>query len=89
METVWTTTVAELLPHEGYKPNDGSFASVSPITDGEHVFGSFGSRGLYCLDLTGRVPDQGEVIASSSRTTRFSSSVSGVGGRALKTPARD
>ena len=53
--TVWTTTVAELLPHEGYKPNDGSFASVSPITDGEHVFASFGSRGLYCLDMKGKV----------------------------------
>lgn len=54
-KTVWQTKVAELLPHEGYKPNDGSFASVSPITDGEHVFASFGSRGLYCLDMDGKI----------------------------------
>ena len=53
--TIWQTKVDELLPHEGYKPNDGSFASVSPITDGEHVFASFGSRGLYCLDMSGNV----------------------------------
>lgn len=52
---IWQRKVAELLPHEGYKPDDGSFASVSPITDGEHVFASFGSRGLYCLDMSGDV----------------------------------
>lgn len=54
-KTIWQTSVAELLPHEGYKPNDGSYASVSPITDGEHVFASFGSRGLYCLNMAGKI----------------------------------
>jgi len=30
-------------------------ASASPVTDGEHVFAFFGSRGLYCLDTGGKL----------------------------------
>src|SRR5262249_11491784 len=33
----------------------GSLASASPVTDGEHIFVSFGSYGLYCLDLDGKL----------------------------------
>jgi outer membrane protein assembly factor BamB len=33
----------------------GSFASNSPVTDGEHVFAFFGSRGLYAYDLEGNL----------------------------------
>jgi len=46
--------VREELPHEpGH--TTASQASASPVTDGEHIFASFGSRGLYCLDLDGKV----------------------------------
>ncbi|MBW7905179.1 MAG: PQQ-binding-like beta-propeller repeat protein [Phycisphaerae bacterium] len=51
---VWQTKVHEQVPHEGTHP-DGSFASPSPVTDGEHVFAYFGSYGLYCLDFSGKV----------------------------------
>lgn len=34
---------------------DGSWASGSPITDGEFVYAYFGSQGLYCLDRDGNV----------------------------------
>src|SRR5436853_233002 len=32
----------------------GTGASGSAVTDGEHVFASFGSYGLYCLDFDGK-----------------------------------
>lgn len=49
----WRHTACETKPHEsGHE--DGSQASSSPVTDGEHLLAYFGSRGLYCLDLTGK-----------------------------------
>lgn len=50
----WRRTVAEEVPHEGHH-NTNTFASASPITDGERLYASFGSRGVYCLDLEGNV----------------------------------
>lgn len=49
---LWQKTAMEVLPHEGHHPT-GSFAPYSPVTDGEYVWASFGSRGLYCYDLDG------------------------------------
>lgn len=51
---LWDRKVNECVPHEGTHP-DGSFASASPVTDGEFVYASFGSYGLYCLDMKGEV----------------------------------
>ncbi|MCG9127963.1 PQQ-like beta-propeller repeat protein [Candidatus Poribacteria bacterium] len=51
---IWQKTLRETTPHEGIH-SDGSFASNSPITDGEHIFAYFGSRGLYCLDMKGNL----------------------------------
>lgn len=51
-ETLWKKTLREEVPHEG-NHNDGSLAPASPITDGEHLYAHFGSRGLYCLTLEG------------------------------------
>ena len=53
-KVLWKRVVREEFPHEGGH-NTGSLASNSPITDGEHVFAFFGSRGLYCLDLKGEL----------------------------------
>ena len=50
---LWERTAAEAAPHEGHHRQYGSFASASPVTDGEHIYASFGSRGLYCYDLEG------------------------------------
>jgi outer membrane protein assembly factor BamB len=53
-EIVWQKTLREALPHEqGHYT--GSLASSSPVTDGEHVFAFFGTFGLYCLDVEGRL----------------------------------
>lgn len=51
-KTIWQRTACEVVPHEGHHQT-GSFASASPITDGKHLYVSFGSRGLYCYDLEG------------------------------------
>ena len=51
---IWNTTVREEVPHEG-KHQTGSFAPNSAVSDGEHLFAHFGSRGLFCLDLNGKV----------------------------------
>lgn len=51
---IWQKTLREEFPHEGTH-RDGTWASNSPITDGEHLYAYFGSRGLYCLDLDGNL----------------------------------
>lgn len=33
----------------------GSWASNSPVTNGEHIYAYFGSHGLYCLDMEGQI----------------------------------
>ena len=51
---LWQRTVRTRRPHEGGHYT-GSQASHSPVTDGEHLFAFFGSGGLYCLDLDGKL----------------------------------
>jgi len=50
----WQKVVKEELPAERTHEL-GSWASNSPVTDGENIFAFFGSRGLYCLDMKGNV----------------------------------
>ena len=52
---LWERAATEATPHEGFHAQYGSFASHSPVTDGEHVFAYFGSRGVYCYDLDGQL----------------------------------
>ncbi len=54
-EILWQRTAAKVVPHQGYRPGQGSFASESPVTDGRHVIAYFGSRGIYCYDLDGNL----------------------------------
>ena len=51
---LWEQVATTATPHEGHHAQYGSFASNSPVTDGEHVFAYFGSRGLYAYTLDGR-----------------------------------
>ena len=51
---VWRRTVATRQPHESTHES-ATWASNSPVTDGEHVLSFFGSNGLYCLDTSGRL----------------------------------
>lgn len=54
-KVLWERVAKVATPHEGYHPKYGSFASNSPVTDGQHVYAFFGSRGLYCYDLEGKL----------------------------------
>lgn len=51
---LWQETVREELPHQGHHRDHG-FASFSPVTDGQLVWASFGSRGLHCFDMEGNL----------------------------------
>lgn len=48
----WKKVLREEVPHEGTHAT-GTWASNSPVTDGEHLFAYFGSHGLFCLDMKG------------------------------------
>lgn len=65
---LWRRTVKELIPHEGHH-KDASFASSSPVTDGERLYCWFGSSGLFCFDLDGKLlweRDLGKVHVGAS-----------------------
>jgi len=65
---VWQQVAREEVPHEGHH-RDGTFASPSPVTDGEHIIAYFGSRGVYCYDMAGKLKwseDLGDMKTSNS-----------------------
>ncbi|MEC9091565.1 MAG: PQQ-binding-like beta-propeller repeat protein [Planctomycetota bacterium] len=53
-KTLWEKTSVEATPHQGVHQTN-NFASASPCTDGKHVYAFFGSRGLYCYTLDGKL----------------------------------
>lgn len=54
-KVLWERVAKIATPHEGYHRTYGSFASNAPLTDGRYVYASFGSRGIYCYDLNGKL----------------------------------
>ncbi len=67
-QEVWRRTAVSKIPHEGAH-QDNNFASASPLTDGKRLYCWFGSAGLFCFDLEGRLlweRDLGEVKVGSS-----------------------
>jgi outer membrane protein assembly factor BamB len=52
---VWERTAREEPPHEASHQDNGTWASASAITDGEHVIASFESRGIYAYDMNGKL----------------------------------
>lgn len=52
---LWKQVAVVEKPHEGYHARYGSYASNSPVTDGKRLYVSFGSRGIYCYDLNGKL----------------------------------
>ena len=49
---IWERAVGTLVPHEGHHL-DNSWASGSPVTDGEVLIAHFGSYGTFAYDLEG------------------------------------
>jgi outer membrane protein assembly factor BamB len=54
-KTLWERVAKVATPHEGYHRQYGSFASNAPLTDGRYLYATFGSRGIYCYDLNGKL----------------------------------
>jgi outer membrane protein assembly factor BamB len=51
----WEKTVREETPHERSHTDNGTWASSSAATDGEHIIAFFESRGLYAFDMEGKL----------------------------------
>jgi outer membrane protein assembly factor BamB len=51
---LWEQTATVTRPHQKTHETNG-FASASPCTDGEHIYAHFGSRGLYCYTMDGKL----------------------------------
>jgi outer membrane protein assembly factor BamB len=52
-KVLWERVAREEVPHEASHQDNGTWASASAVTDGEHVIASFESRGIYCYDMKG------------------------------------
>jgi outer membrane protein assembly factor BamB len=52
-QVVWERVAREQEPHEQAHVDNGTWASASPVTDGERVYAHFESFGLYAYDLDG------------------------------------
>ncbi|MBC7965646.1 MAG: PQQ-binding-like beta-propeller repeat protein [Fuerstia sp.] len=50
----WQEVATEQVPHEGHHDSH-TYAAGSPTTDGERVYASFGSRGIFCYTLNGEI----------------------------------
>ena len=53
-DKLWERVARVERPHQGVQPSN-SFSSGSPVTDGERIYASFGSSGLYCYDFEGNL----------------------------------
>lgn len=61
---LWHRVAVELVPHEG-RHGTNTYSSGSPVTDGQRLYVTFGSHGLFCYDLEGNLiwqRDLGDMI---------------------------
>jgi outer membrane protein assembly factor BamB len=68
-ETIWERVATEQEPHEAGHLNS-TWASSSPITDGERVYAYFESFGLYAFDMDG-VPLWGRDFGDKAMRSQF------------------
>ena len=54
-KVVWEQTAREAEPHEAAHNDNGTWASSSALTDGEHIIAPFESQGLYAYDMSGKL----------------------------------
>ena len=64
---VWQQTAREEAPHEASHQDNGTWASASAMTDGQHVIASFESRGIYAYDMNGKLIWQKDLGDKSMR----------------------
>jgi outer membrane protein assembly factor BamB len=63
---LWRQVAVEKVPHEGHHPTH-TYAAGSPTTDGRYLYASFGSFGLYCYDLDGKLQWQRDLGRMNTR----------------------
>jgi outer membrane protein assembly factor BamB len=54
-KVIWERTAREDRPHEASHQDNGTWASSSAITDGQHVFAWFESEGMFAYDMDGKL----------------------------------
>jgi outer membrane protein assembly factor BamB len=62
----WQQVATEQVPHEGHHPTH-SYAAASPTSDGRNLYVSFGSRGIYCFTLDGKLQWQRDLGRMNTR----------------------
>ncbi len=62
----WKQIAADKVPHEGHHASH-SYAAGSPTTDGKFLYVSFGSFGIYCYDLAGKLQWQRDLGRLNTR----------------------
>ncbi len=70
-EEHWRKIAHEAIPHEGHHKTLSSFSNMSPVTDGERVYVSFGSQGLFAYDFEGNLAWQLEFGVEAKMFNRF------------------
>lgn len=70
-EIVWNEVATVATPHEGHHRTYGSFASASAVTDGEQLYVSFGSQGLFAYDMQGELLWEHELGAKLAMRNAF------------------
>ena len=68
-KVVWQQTAREAEPHEASHNDNGTWASSSAITDGEHVIAPFESQGIYAYDMNGKLVWQKDLGDKYMRNT--------------------
>ncbi|MCR9292137.1 MAG: PQQ-binding-like beta-propeller repeat protein [bacterium] len=82
---LWQTVVNEAVPHEqGHETN--TLASGSPVTDGKHIYASFGSFGVYCLDWEGNILWSADLGKMTTRNQFGEASTPALSGNTLIVP---
>jgi len=67
---LWKQVAAEAKPHEATHSTN-NFAAASPCTDGQHLYASFGSRGLYCYTMDGKLTWKRDDLEKMSTRNSF------------------
>ena len=67
---IWEQIATKAKPHQETHATNG-FASASPCTDGERVYAHFGSRGLFCYTLDGKLVWKRDDFGKMDTLNRF------------------
>jgi outer membrane protein assembly factor BamB len=68
-KVVWQHTAREAEPHEASHNDNGTWASSSALTDGEHIIAPFESQGIYAYDMNGKLVWQKDLGDKYMRNT--------------------